>query len=64
MAVHPEYAGNRNWLDLPLLPPGLLIAARMKIPVMQRAERHRELVRNLPAHGAGLGKAEVMRLGG
>ena len=63
-AVRPKCCGLVERLDLALLPPGLLIASRMKIPVMQRAEGDGELVGHLPAHGAGLRKAQVMGLGG
>ena len=63
-ACSPQICGDVERLDLPLLPPGFLVASCMEIAVVKRAEGDGELVRNLPAHGAGLGKAEVMRFGG
>ncbi len=43
-----------------VLPPSFLVAMRMEIAMVERAEGYGELVGYLPAHGAGLGKAEVM----
>ena len=61
-AVRPKCCGLVERLDLPLFPPRLFIATRMKIPMVKRAERHGERVGYLPPHGAGLGEAQVMGL--
>ena len=55
-ALVPEVIGNRQRIDFFPLPPGPLIAHRVEVTVMKRAERHREGVRYLAAHGTGLGK--------
>ena len=47
-----------------LLPPCRLIAAAVDLAVMPPAERHRELIADLTAQRAWLGKTQMMRIGG
>ena len=63
VSFSPQLTCEFKGLNPPLLPPGLLIAAGVQISVVERAERDGELIRDLPAHGAGLRKAEVMGFG-
>ena len=59
----PEVIRHRQRINFFPLPPRQFIARRVEVPVMQRAERHREGVRYLAAQGAGLRKLQVVRLG-
>jgi hypothetical protein len=53
----PKFSGGVQRLDLVVCPPVQLIADLMQLPMMTAAERHGELVTDLHADGAGLGKA-------
>jgi len=58
----PELLGNRSRVDVQGRPPSLLIAPSMQGAMVQPAERHRELVADLPAQSPRLRKAQMMRV--
>ena len=58
----PELLGNRSRVDVHGRPPGRLITPGVQGAMAQPAQRHRERIADLPAYGARLRKAEVMRI--
>src|SRR5437660_11245755 len=62
--LSPESAGNPDRIDAGLLPPRALVACAMHRPMMPSAERDRELIADLAAKRPGLGKSEVVGIGG
>ena len=57
MRLLPKFSGGVQRLDLVVCPPVQLIADLMELPMMTAAERYGELIADLHADGAGLGKA-------
>jgi hypothetical protein len=49
VCLRPKSLGDRERCDLEALPPGLLIACMMQLPVMAAAQRDGELVADLHA---------------
>ena len=45
-------------------PPRAFIAGLVQLPMMAAAQRHGEFITHLEANGSGLGKPQVMRIGG
>lgn len=60
MALPPEANGLGIGIDALRAPPRLFIANSVKRAVMGEAERDRPFVRDLVAHGAQLGEAQVI----
>lgn len=56
----PEIGCNDERIDLLALPPGTLIAAPMKFPMMQTAHRNGEAVTDLASHRSLLGEFDVV----
>ena len=59
----PKPLGDRERVDLEILPPGHLIAGLMQLPMMTAAERDGEFVADFEAEGSRLSKAQMMRIG-
>ena len=64
MGLSPEPAGDLDRINIGLLPPRALVACAMHRPMMPSAERDRELIADLAAKRPGLGKSEVVGIGG
>ena len=64
MGLLPEATGDLQRLEFALLPPGWFIAGLVQRAVMAATKRHRELVADLHADGARLGKAEMVGIAG
>ena len=64
MGLFPEPAGDLDRINIGLLPPRALVACAMHCPMMPAAERDRELIADLAAKRTGLGKSEVVGIGG
>ena len=64
MALLPKSLGDRQRIDIEILPPGHLIAGLMQLPMMTAAERNRELVADFETQGTRLGKSQMMWIGG
>ena len=64
MALLPKPSGDLQGVDLPLLPPGNLIAGLMQLPMMASAKGNGEFIADFHADGAGLGEPQVMRIAG
>ena len=64
MALPPQLPGFGEWVELPVLPPGLLTADAVERSMMERAERHHPLVAHLAPQGPGLGVAQVVGMAG
>ena len=62
-AIVPEFPGNLGRIDAGVLPPRGFIADAVHQPMMNAAERHRELVARLATQGPRLQVAQVMRVG-
>jgi hypothetical protein len=60
----PQHLGDLDRIQSQAAPPGSLIAATVCLPVVQTAERNRELIAHLAAQRADLGEAQVVRLRG
>ena len=52
--LSPKHTGGLDWVDAGILPPGGFIADAVHQPMMDAAERHRELVARLAAQGPWL----------
>ena len=63
MCFEPQLAGREGRIDSRLAPPFGFIAMTMQLTMMTAAERHGELVADLPAERPALGKAQVMGVG-
>ncbi|MGB8558085.1 MAG: hypothetical protein WCD62_06485, partial [Pseudolabrys sp.] len=57
---------ERNLMSIhPLaFPPRALIAGLVQLPMMAAAQRHCEFIAHLEANGSGLGKPQMMWIGG
>ena len=62
MGFEPQHAGCFGRIYPGSLPPRGFIAAPMNLAMMASAQRDGELVADLAAKGAGLRKAEVVRV--
>ncbi|MGB8045758.1 MAG: hypothetical protein WCF66_22665 [Pseudolabrys sp.] len=60
MALLPKTSSDLKSIDLQVLPPRLLIASPMHLPMVPAAERHGELVADLKTDRPRLCKAEMM----
>jgi hypothetical protein len=60
----PKLACDPEWIDPDVVPPRRFIAAVVDLTMMLPAKRNRELVTDLAAARAHLGKAKVMGIGG
>ena len=56
----PELLGDRGGINLECGPPSFLVTPGVQGAMVQAAERHRELVADLPAQSAWLREAQVM----
>ena len=61
--LSPKLTGGLDWVDSCILPPGGFIADAVHQPMMNAAERHRELVARLAAQGPRLHEPKMMRVG-
>ena len=61
--LSPQLTGDLDGVDPGRLPPGGFISYAVHQPMMNAAERHRELVARLAAEGAGLKVPQMMRIG-
>ena len=64
MTLLPKRPGDLQRFDAQLFPPWHFVSRLMQLSMMAAAERHGELVADLHAEGARLGKAQVMRIAG
>ena len=62
--LSPQLGGGLDRIDAGVLPPGCLVADAMDQPMMDTAERDRELVAGLAAKRPRLQVAQVMRVRG
>jgi hypothetical protein len=60
----PKTSGNLQDINPLAFPPRALIAGLVQLPMMAAAQRHGEFIAHLEANGSGLGKPQVMRIGG
>src|SRR5262245_31995416 len=60
--LSPQLAGDLDRIDAGVLPPGCFVADAMDQPMVDTAERHRELVARLAAKRPRLQMAQVMRI--
>ena len=58
----PEPFGHGQWINFDILPPCELCALPVELAVMVPAQRDSELIADLAAEGAGLGKTQMMRV--
>ena len=63
MALLPKTVSCLESIDPQALPPGLLIAGLMQLPVMPAAKRHGELITDLKTDRPRLRKPQMMRIG-
>src|SRR5450432_2569486 len=64
MRLTPERQSDRDWIDFSLSPPCRLVATPMQFLMMEPADGNGELVADLASQSAGLGKAQMMGIGG
>jgi len=64
MGFLPKTSGNLQGIYPLAFPPRALIAGLVQLPMMAAAQRHGEFIAHLEANGSGLGKPQVMRIGG
>jgi hypothetical protein len=62
--VLPKSKRNRHWINVGSVPPCPLVTLAVKLTMMDAAQRHRELIRNPTAEGAGLRIPKMVRLTG
>src|SRR6266566_5201946 len=60
----PKFAGDLDWIDASLLPPGFFVTGAMHRAVMRAAERDGEFIACFAAERARLHKSDVMRIRG
>src|SRR3974390_1587335 len=60
MRLRPQVGGNDQGIDCLFLPPGVLVAAPVKLPVMQPADRDGEAVADLAPHRPLLRELDVV----
>src|SRR5262249_19340131 len=58
----PKLAGDFDWIDAGLFPPGFFVASAMHSAVMRAAERDGEFIAGFAAERARLHKSDVMRI--
>ena len=63
MALLPKTSSDLESIDLQVLPPRLLIASLMHLPMVPAAERHGELIADLKTDRPRLRKPQMMRIG-
>ena len=63
LGLFPEISGDRQGIDVHIHPPIHLIAGIVQLAMVDAAERDRELVADLLAHGARLRKLQMMGVG-
>ena len=56
-------ASDLEGIDLQVLPPRLLVASLMHLPMMPTAERYGELIADFKTDRPRLGKAQMVRIG-
>src|SRR5262245_39991196 len=59
----PKLTGGLDWVDAGILPPGCFIAHAVHQPMVDAAERHRELVARLSTQGPRLQVAQMVGVG-
>jgi hypothetical protein len=64
MCLQPKNPRGYRWINTGLVPPRGLIPAAMHFAMVSSAEGHNELVTDFAAQCRGLGKAQVMGIGG
>jgi hypothetical protein len=64
MRLLPQTLGNWQSIDFEILPPRHFIAGLMQLPMMPAAERDGELVAHFETERSGLGKPQMMWIGG
>ncbi len=64
MCLEPQGPGGRTWINAALLPPPRFVSVFVEFAVMSSTHRDRELIAHLPAEGATLRKAQMMRISG
>ena len=64
MRLQPQAASRGGWIDISLVPPHRFITTAMNLTMVSATERDRELVADLAAERRGLGKAQMMGIGG
>ena len=62
MRLLPQPLGNRQGVDLQVLPPGHFVAGLMQLLMMTAAKGNGELVADFKTQGSGLSKPQVMRI--
>jgi hypothetical protein len=62
MRVGPQARGNGEGINPLALPPGVLVAATMKLSVVQPADRHGEAVADPAPHRSLLCELDVVRI--
>ena len=60
----PKFLSDRKRAQLLLLPPGLLIAAGVKLAMVQIAQRNGEFIADFATQSFGLGEAQMMGMDG
>ena len=63
LALRPELSGDRQRIQVSLLPPLLLVSRRVVLLVMNCAERHGELVADFESNSLWLSEANMMGMG-
>ena len=63
MALLPKTVSCLESIDPQALPPCLLIASLMQLPMVPAAERHGELITDLKTDRPRLRKPQMMRIG-
>ena len=64
IGLAPQLLRDVDRIDAHVVPPGGFVAAVVEFAMMGAAERDGELVADFAAHGARLGEANVMGIGG
>ena len=62
--LYPKFSRDVDGIDAHVVPPGGFVAAMVKLAMMDAAERHGEFVTDFAPHGARLGEADMVRIGG
>ena len=62
LSLLPELQGERHRVDLVRMPPSSFVALSVELAMVDTTERNRELIADLAAEGAGLSKAEMVRI--
>src|ERR1700730_4037651 len=61
---NPEHARRSKRVDSPSLPPGDFVSDAVEVAVVNSAQRYREFIADLAPHRTGLGKLEMVGIGG